>query len=169
MAPAVLKRFPVLSDPVALTHTRPNELKWNTGQGAVLHPTSCWDGEKDAPWSQKAVKRYKTNKMLTAWRYLTHLYSGLFFSRLMMMASNMGPSRTTNSIILWMRHSRFLSARKTKRIWEHEWAYTPLSLPHSFLHPAYGYVSSVSPWSTPDVISVPTLVLRDKCLGWFKK
>lgn len=37
-----------------------------------------------------------------------HLYSGLFFSLFIIMASNTGPSRTTNSIILWIRNSRFL-------------------------------------------------------------
>lgn len=40
-----------------------------------------------------------------------HLYMGLLISRFMIMASNIGPSRTTNSIIRWMRESKFLQER----------------------------------------------------------
>ena len=37
-----------------------------------------------------------------------YLYIGLFNSLFMIMASNIGPSRTTNSTIRCTRHSRFL-------------------------------------------------------------
>lgn len=37
-----------------------------------------------------------------------HLYKGLLISLFMIMASNIGPSRTTNSIIRWIRESKFL-------------------------------------------------------------
>lgn len=41
----------------------------------------------------------------------TDLYMGLLISLFMIMASNIGPSRTTNSIIRWMRESKFLQEK----------------------------------------------------------
>lgn len=41
----------------------------------------------------------------------TYLYMGLLISLFIIIASNMGPSRTTNSIIRWIRESKFLQEK----------------------------------------------------------
>lgn len=73
---------------------------------------------------------------------LTHLKSGLFFSRFMIMASNIGPSLTTNSIILCIKPSRFLSA--TKETDERMNKGTPFSSPPFSISPNSPYSLTMS-------------------------
>ena len=75
------------------------------------------ENEETKIWPDETNPLYDTQH-LESKLFLPHWNLGLFISRFMIMASNMGPSRMTNSMIRWMSLSISLSVGMVTRTME---------------------------------------------------